>query len=34
MMIHLPQDLESSLKVEVSSGHFASLDNAIAEVVR
>ena len=34
MTIHLPQDLESSLRAEVSSGHFASLDDAIAEAVR
>ncbi len=34
MTIHLPQDLESSLRAEVSSGHFASLDDALAEAVR
>jgi Arc/MetJ-type ribon-helix-helix transcriptional regulator len=34
MTIHLPQDLESSLRAEVSSGHFASLDDAMAEAVR
>ena len=34
MTIHLPQDLESSLKAKVSSGHFASLDDAMAEAVR
>ncbi len=34
MTVHLPQDLESSLRAEVSSGHFASLDDAMAEAVR
>jgi Arc/MetJ-type ribon-helix-helix transcriptional regulator len=34
MTIHLPQDLESSLMAEVSSGHYASLDDAMAEAVR
>jgi Arc/MetJ-type ribon-helix-helix transcriptional regulator len=34
MTIHLPQDLESALQAEVSSGHFASLDDAMAEAVR
>jgi Arc/MetJ-type ribon-helix-helix transcriptional regulator len=34
MTIHLPQDLESSLRAEVSSGHFVSLDDALAEAVR
>jgi Arc/MetJ-type ribon-helix-helix transcriptional regulator len=34
MTIQLPQDLESSLRAEVSSGHFASLDDAMAEAVR
>jgi Arc/MetJ-type ribon-helix-helix transcriptional regulator len=32
--IHLPTDLENSLRAEVSSGHFASLDEAVAEAVR
>jgi Arc/MetJ-type ribon-helix-helix transcriptional regulator len=34
MTIHLPSDLENSLRAEVSSGHFASLDDAMAEAVR
>jgi Arc/MetJ-type ribon-helix-helix transcriptional regulator len=34
MTIHLPSDLENSLRAEVSSGHFASLDEAMAEAVR
>ena len=34
MTIHLPQDLESSLRAEVSSGHFVSLDDAMAVAVR
>jgi Arc/MetJ-type ribon-helix-helix transcriptional regulator len=34
MTIHLPSDLETSLRAEVSSGHFASLDDAMAEAVR
>lgn len=34
MTIHLPSDLESSLRAEVSSGHFASLDEAMTEAVR
>ncbi len=34
MTIHLPQDLESWLRAEVSSGNFASLDDAMAEAVR
>ncbi len=34
MTIHLPQNLENSLRAEVSSGHFASLDYAMAEAVR
>jgi Arc/MetJ-type ribon-helix-helix transcriptional regulator len=32
--IHLPEDLERSLWAEVNSGHFASLDDAMAEAVR
>ena len=34
MTIHLPTELENSLRAEVSSGHFASLDDAMAEAVR
>jgi Arc/MetJ-type ribon-helix-helix transcriptional regulator len=34
MTIHLPSDLEDSLRAEVSSRHFASLDDAMAEAVR
>jgi Arc/MetJ-type ribon-helix-helix transcriptional regulator len=34
MTIHLPTDLETSLRAEVSSGHFASADDAVAEIVR
>ncbi len=34
MTIHLPNDLESSIRAEVTSGHFASVDDAIAEAVR
>jgi Arc/MetJ-type ribon-helix-helix transcriptional regulator len=34
MTIHLPEDLERSLSAEVESGHFASVDEAIAEAVR
>src|SRR5271157_404913 len=34
MTIHLPQDLESSLQTAVHSGHFASMDEAIAEAAR
>jgi Arc/MetJ-type ribon-helix-helix transcriptional regulator len=34
MTIQLPGDLEDSLRAEVSSGHFASLDDAMAEAVR
>ncbi len=34
MTIHLPNDLESSLRAEVSSGHFPTLDDAMAEAVR
>jgi hypothetical protein len=32
--IDLPKDLESSLRAEVHGGHFASLDEAMAEAVR
>ncbi len=34
MTIHLPQDLESSLRTAVHSGHFACMDEAIAEAAR
>ena len=34
MQINLPANLEHSLLVEVQSGHFASVDDAIAEAVR
>jgi Arc/MetJ-type ribon-helix-helix transcriptional regulator len=34
MQINLPADLEHSLLIEVQSGHFASVDDAIAEAVR
>ncbi|MGA2703377.1 MAG: ribbon-helix-helix domain-containing protein [Isosphaeraceae bacterium] len=34
MTIHLPEDLESSLQTAVHSGHFASMDEAIAEAAR
>jgi Arc/MetJ-type ribon-helix-helix transcriptional regulator len=34
MTIHLPEDLESSIRAEVLSGHFASVDDAITEAVR
>ena len=34
MQINLPANLERSLLVEVQSGHFASVDDAIAEAVR
>jgi Arc/MetJ-type ribon-helix-helix transcriptional regulator len=34
MTIHLPQDLESSLQAAVHSSHFASVDDAMAEVAR
>jgi Arc/MetJ-type ribon-helix-helix transcriptional regulator len=34
MTIHLPNDLENSLRAEVNSGHFPSLDDAMAEAVR
>ncbi len=31
MTIHLPDDLESSIRAEVRGGHFASVDEAMAE---
>jgi Arc/MetJ-type ribon-helix-helix transcriptional regulator len=34
MTIHLPEDVESSINAEVLSGHFASVDDAIAEAWR
>jgi Arc/MetJ-type ribon-helix-helix transcriptional regulator len=34
MTIHLHQDVESSLQAAVHSGHFASIDEAIAEAAR
>ena len=34
MLIHLPEDLESSLRDEVRLGHFASVDEAIVKAVR
>lgn len=34
MTIQLPKDLESSVRAEVLSGHFASADDAVAEIVR
>ena len=34
MTIHLPNDLETSVRAEVASGHFASVDDVIAEAVR
>lgn len=34
MTIHLPNDLESSIRAEVASGHFASVDDAMAEAAR
>ena len=34
MTISLPEDLENSLRVEVQSGRFSSLDDAITEAVR
>ncbi|HZW33153.1 MAG TPA: hypothetical protein VFF52_20725 [Isosphaeraceae bacterium] len=30
MTIHLPSDVENSIRAEVQSGHFASVDEAIA----
>lgn len=34
MTIHLPKELESSIEAAVHSGHFASLDDAMAEAAR
>jgi Arc/MetJ-type ribon-helix-helix transcriptional regulator len=34
MTVHLPEDLERSIRAEVENGHFASVDEAIAEAVR
>jgi Arc/MetJ-type ribon-helix-helix transcriptional regulator len=34
VQINLPANLERSLLVEVQSGHFATIDDAIAEAVR
>ncbi len=34
MTIHLPKDLESSVRAEVLSGHFASEDDLVATAVR
>ena len=34
MTIHLPKDVESSINAEVSSGHFASPDDAITAAWR
>ena len=34
MTIHLPEDLESSLRAAVHSGRFASVDDAMAEATR
>jgi Arc/MetJ-type ribon-helix-helix transcriptional regulator len=34
MTIHLPNDLESSIQAVVHSGHFASVDDAMAEAAR
>jgi Arc/MetJ-type ribon-helix-helix transcriptional regulator len=34
MTIHLPTELESSLRTEVLNGHFATEDDAVAEIVR
>jgi Arc/MetJ-type ribon-helix-helix transcriptional regulator len=34
MTIHLPEDLESSLRAAVHSGRFASVDDAMAEAAR
>ena len=30
MTIHLPEDLESSIRLEVTRGHFATIDDAVA----
>ena len=34
MTVHLPEDVESSINAEVLSGHFASVNDAIAEAWR
>ena len=34
MTIHLPKDLEGSVRAEVLSGHFASEDDMVAAAVR
>ena len=34
MTIHLPEELESSIEAAVHSGHFASVDDAMAEAAR
>jgi Arc/MetJ-type ribon-helix-helix transcriptional regulator len=34
MTIHLPNELESSIRAEVAMGHFASVDDAMAEAAR
>jgi Arc/MetJ-type ribon-helix-helix transcriptional regulator len=34
MTIHLPNDLESSIQAVVHSGHFGSVDDAMAEAAR
>jgi Arc/MetJ-type ribon-helix-helix transcriptional regulator len=34
MVIQLPEDLEGSILAEVQSGHFASVDEAMAEAAR
>jgi Arc/MetJ-type ribon-helix-helix transcriptional regulator len=34
MTIHLPEDLERDIQLEVMSGHFASVDDAMAEAAR
>jgi Arc/MetJ-type ribon-helix-helix transcriptional regulator len=34
MTIHLPEDLETSIRAEVDRGRFASVDDAMAEAVR
>jgi Arc/MetJ-type ribon-helix-helix transcriptional regulator len=34
MTIHLPHDVERDILAEVHSGHFASLDDAMAEAAR
>jgi Arc/MetJ-type ribon-helix-helix transcriptional regulator len=34
MMIHLPQDIESSIQAAVHRGHFSSVDEAMAKAAR